>query len=179
MIVAIIIGGVIFVALIIGIVVFFVLRGRGSGDKATQNRLDEFVGGQDDADGKKSRQDLAERGPSELTKRVDKVIEKQGFSQNIQTQLAQANLQLTTTEYLMLVFISMVGTGALTFLVYGNAITIGGVVLGFFLPRFYLARRRSKRLKMFNDQLGDTINLMANGLRSGYSILQASLVQTQ
>ncbi|RME42981.1 MAG: secretion system protein, partial [Caldilineae bacterium] len=59
-------------------------------------------------------------------------------------------------------------------LIYKNLpLTLGGAVLGFFLPRFYLGMRKRKRLKLFHDQLGDTINLMANGLRAGYSILQA------
>jgi tight adherence protein B len=33
--------------------------------------------------------------------------------------------------------------------------------------------RQKKRLKQFNNQLGDGITLMANGLRAGYSLLQA------
>ena len=44
---------------------------------------------------------------------------------------------------------------------------------GFFAPRFYLKFRYNRRLKAFNDMLGDTINLMVNGIRAGYSILQA------
>jgi tight adherence protein B len=52
-------------------------------------------------------------------------------------------------------------------------LTFGGLVLGFFLPRFYVKFRQGKRLRDFNNQLGDAINLLANGLRSGYSLLQA------
>ena len=52
-------------------------------------------------------------------------------------------------------------------------LTFGGLVLGFFLPRFYVKFRQAKRLRDFNSQLGDAINLLANGLRSGYSLLQA------
>jgi tight adherence protein B len=32
---------------------------------------------------------------------------------------------------------------------------------------------RKRRLKSFNDQLGDALNLMVNSLRAGYSVLQA------
>jgi tight adherence protein B len=49
---------------------------------------------------------------------------------------------------------------------------IGGVV-GFFLPRLWLSRRKSGRLKAFNDRLADTITLIANALRAGSSFLQA------
>ena len=48
-----------------------------------------------------------------------------------------------------------------------------GLVIGFFLPRFWLARRRNGRLGAFNKQLPDTITLIANALRAGSSFLQA------
>jgi tight adherence protein B len=49
---------------------------------------------------------------------------------------------------------------------------IGGVI-GFFAPRFYVKRQQTVRLYKFNDQLADMLNLMVNGLRAGYSTMQA------
>jgi tight adherence protein B len=49
---------------------------------------------------------------------------------------------------------------------------IGGVV-GLFAPNFYLGFRKGRRLKAFDGQLGDTLGLLVNALRSGYSVLQA------
>jgi tight adherence protein B len=46
-------------------------------------------------------------------------------------------------------------------------------VLGFWVPRFWLNRRKGKRLKAFNSNLADTITLVANALRAGSSVLQA------
>jgi tight adherence protein B len=40
-------------------------------------------------------------------------------------------------------------------------------------PRFYVARRASGRLGTFNNQLPDTVALLANALRSGNSVGQA------
>jgi tight adherence protein B len=37
----------------------------------------------------------------------------------------------------------------------------------------YVKIQQRRRLNAFNDQLGDTINLLANSLRSGYSLLQS------
>ncbi len=48
-----------------------------------------------------------------------------------------------------------------------------GALLGFFLPRLWLGRRKSGRLNAFNKQLPDTITLLANALRAGSSFLQA------
>jgi tight adherence protein B len=49
---------------------------------------------------------------------------------------------------------------------------VGGVLLSF-APNLYIAYAARKRIKSFNNQLGDGITLMANSLRSGYSFLQS------
>ena len=48
-----------------------------------------------------------------------------------------------------------------------------GAIVGFFLHRIYVKRQQAVRLTKFNDQLGDMLNLMVNGLRAGYSTMQA------
>jgi len=45
--------------------------------------------------------------------------------------------------------------------------------MAFYAPRIWLWRKRQKRMKAFNDQLADGIALLANSLRSGYSLPQA------
>jgi tight adherence protein B len=37
----------------------------------------------------------------------------------------------------------------------------------------YVTRQQKRRLNKFNDQLSDMLNLMVNGLRAGYSTMQA------
>lgn len=149
----------------------YALLGRSDGDKTTQDRLSQFVGelGQPDQPAEEK-----EDKRTSFTKPLDEAIESRGLFQNIQIELAQANLKITSTEYILLVFVSILSVAALAFLIYRTLpLSLLGAILGFFLPRFYLGSRKRKRLKEFNDQLGDAINLMANGLRSGYSILQA------
>lgn len=163
--------GLIFV-IAIAMLGFALFRG-GNRDKIAQDRLTQFAGGIEQEESKKKKKEKSDKRSS-LTQNIDDAIEERSFVQPIQIQLAQANLKITAAEYIMAVFISIVTTGALAFLIYGNIpLTLGGAVLGFFIPRFYLGSRKAKRLKMFNNQLGDSITLMANGLRSGYSILQA------
>jgi tight adherence protein B len=48
-----------------------------------------------------------------------------------------------------------------------------GLVLGYFLPRFWVGRRIGGRLSAFNKQLADTITLLSNSLRAGSSFLQS------
>lgn len=171
----IIIGVVVVIGLIVLAVLF--LRGEGSSDdKATQDRLERFVSDfEATASDITPEQNAADKGPSKLTQNIDEAIEGRGFARKIQTDIARADLTITATEFIMLIIVSIVGTAALAFFIYDQnlILTLAGAVLGFFFPRFYVGFRKSKRLKAYNDQLGDTITLMANGLRSGYSLLMA------
>jgi tight adherence protein B len=145
------------------------------GDAATQERLGQFVGGVGAID------DQGEEGaetskPQEsiLTQRLEQVIEERGLARNLSTELARADLKITAAEFWAATIISMILIAAVAWLIYGGFLfPLLGFVLGFFVPRMYVKFRQRRRLKQFNDQLGDGITLMANGLRAGYSLLQA------
>jgi tight adherence protein B len=89
-------------------------------------------------------------------------------------ELARADIKFKVVEYYALVFMSTLGLAAIAFFVQPLAASpvIGGVI-GFILPRIYVKRQQAIRLTKFNDQLADMLNLMVNGLRAGYSTMQA------
>jgi len=149
------------------------IRAGAATDRATQGRLREIVG-DIEAPAAKSQAARKERTTTRIAQNLDQAIGGRGFAQKISTELARANLKITVSEYIMVIVMSIVATAAVFFLIYRVwPLTLAGAVLGFFLPRFYIGIRKGRRLKAFNDQLGDTITLMANGLRSGYSLLMA------
>jgi tight adherence protein B len=112
--------------------------------------------------------------PAPLTDALDRALEKRGLGASLATQLARADLKLTVGEFIGLTVITTVSLGGLAHLWRGDVlITAVAGLVGFFAPRAYVAIRRGRRLQAFNDQLGDTINLMVNSIRAGYSILQA------
>ncbi|HLF90177.1 MAG TPA: type II secretion system F family protein [Anaerolineales bacterium] len=119
-----------------------------------------------------------ERG-SLLTDWINTRVEGSNLGGRISQRLAQADLKLKPGEYVGLVIISMVGVGIVgLFLGRGNVITqwafaAVGVLVGNFLPGLYLSRQKGVRLQRFNDQLPDMLNLTVNGLRAGYSTMQA------
>jgi tight adherence protein B len=88
--------------------------------------------------------------------------------------LARADIKVTVGEYLVGLIIAIVLGGIAAVLIFGSPLfaPLGGAV-GFFAPRIYVGMAQGARLDKFNNQLGDTINLMVNGLRAGYSVLQA------
>src|SRR5438270_110046 len=109
-----------------------------------------------------------------LAKRVEASLSGRTFAAALQTDLARANLRLTVGEFVILQVGAMLAAGTLAWLLSG-AIFVGSIfaAVGWFIPKIWLGRRQSGRLKSSNNQLGDTIQLMSNSLRSGLSLVQS------
>ena len=111
---------------------------------------------------------------------LNRVVEGRDFGANLARDIARADLHLKPSEFLAIWAVSIVGVPVVMFALsvvlpaLGNPLfLLIGVLIGFLLPRFWLARRRNSRLGAFNKQLPDTITLIANALRAGSSFLQA------
>jgi tight adherence protein B len=117
-----------------------------------------------------------EKGPSALTQRLDGILQGRSFSAGWRDQLARADIKLTVAEYLGLHVISMIGFAVAAFFILfpGQVImAILGGGIGIFAPRIYVSFQQSKRFHNFEQQLPDILGLWVNGLRSGYSVMQA------
>lgn len=109
-----------------------------------------------------------------LAQRIEASISGRTFAAALRTDLARGNLKVTVGEFLILQASAAVLSGALAYLASGAEFGAAlFATLGWFVPRIWLARRRSARLKAFNNQLADTIALMSNSLRSGLSLVQS------
>jgi tight adherence protein B len=109
-----------------------------------------------------------------LVDRVEASISGRTFAAALKSELAQANMQVTVAEFLIFQATTSISVGALAYLISRAPVVAGAfAVLGWFLPRMWVARRRSARLQAFDDQLADTIGLMSNSLRSGLSLVQS------
>jgi tight adherence protein B len=116
---------------------------------------------------------------SPLTDWINERVTGSSVGENISRDLARADLKLKPGEYIAITIISAAAVGALGLYISGGP-SAGGIIgglagaaIGFFLPRFYVKNQQGRRLIRFNDQLGDMLNLMVNGLRAGYSTMQA------
>jgi tight adherence protein B len=155
------------------IVVGLVASMRG-GEAVVQERLGRYAeAGYDVSVGAEAPEDRERYSP--LADGLERALEGRSFAANIQTQLARADLKLTVSEYLALQVILVIGGFAGAYILFGGGVLLAaaGAVIGFFAPRIYVRIRQGRRLNQFNDQLGDAINQMSNGLRAGYSVLQA------
>lgn len=135
------------------------------GRDKTSERLDTFVGGA-----------KAAKGSAATLSKIDESVSSSKEGSKMQRDLARANLKLRVVEWIGIkiaaalitaMILAWVGRGIQPF-----AAALVGLVVGAFLPDFYLQYLSSQRIKVFNAQLGDTITMMANALRGGYSFLQ-------
>ena len=115
-----------------------------------------------------------EGGGSIITEWLNRRVARSSGGDRVARELARADLKFKVAEYYALVFISTVLTAFVAWLIQPLIVSaIIGAVIGFFIPRFYVKRQQTVRLNKFNDQLSDMLNLMVNGLRAGYSTMQA------
>jgi len=156
-------GGVIaLVLLVVGIIV------SATGDKtAMDDRLYKYLDEDKKTDTKESK--------GALTDWVNKRVEKSSFGDRISRELARSDLKFKPGEYIALYVIAIMGGALIAFLLGGRLLISAfiGAGIGALLPRMYVKNQQSKRLTRFNDQLPDMLNLMVNGLRAGFSTLQA------
>ena len=156
-------GGLALVLLVVGVVVSF------SGDRTlVDDRLNKYLEAE-----QKQEPDHDSKGA--LTEWVNKRVEKTTFGERIARDLARADLKFKPGEYIGLYVIAIIGGALIAYLAGGrNLISAAiGAGIGALLPGLYVKSQKSKRLIRFNDQLPDMLNLVVNGLRAGYSTLQA------
>jgi tight adherence protein B len=89
-------------------------------------------------------------------------------------KLARADVKLRPTEWYLIrigtvVVLALIGLGLYRSLIFAAILA----VVGFIIPPIVLRIRASRRLNRFNDQLGDTLILLSNALKAGYSFPQA------
>ncbi len=151
------------VLLIVGIVM-----SSNSERNLVEDRLGRYL---EEDEGEKAAEDET----SYLTEWVNRRVEKSSRGNKIKTSLARADLKFKVAEYIALVVMSVVIASFVAGFLGGRSIISFGIgaVVGAMAPSMYVGSQQRKRLANFNDQLPDMINLMVNGLRAGYSTMQA------
>jgi tight adherence protein B len=92
---------------------------------------------------------------------------------SVAEQLLRADLKLRTSEYFMIQIGTAVLVGLIVYVRFQSLFGLLAAFLGYLLPGFYVKYRINKRLKAFNNQLGDTLTLLSNAIKAGYSFAQA------
>ena len=168
-------------ALLIGTIVILILIAIGvyisSNSERTlvEDRLGRYLEDEQQDKGNSKR----EENSTALTEWVNKRVENSTLGERIAKNLARADLKFKSGEFIAFIFILSSSLGTLGFLFTGTSLpakllsAIIGISFGIAVPIIYLRSQQGKRLTKFSSQLPDMLNLMVNGLRAGYSTMQA------
>jgi tight adherence protein B len=157
-------GGIILGLLVVGIVI-----SATSERSLVEERLGKYL--QDEVSAGSKKGDRS----SPVGDWLEGRLEKSSWGDRTARELARADLKVKASEYISLIIIAGIGVGAVTWFFGGKnwVSALIGFVVGMMIPRMYVRRRQGQRLIRFNEQLADMLNLMVNGLRAGYSTMQA------
>lgn len=117
--------------------------------------------------------------PNKAARTIEEIVKGRGIAGRAASLLARADVRMTVGEFLLLRFGAAAAGFVIGFVILSRIAPALGLLLGiitaligYAIPFFYLSTKAKRRRKKFVEQLGDTISLMANSLRAGYSLLQ-------
>ena len=99
----------------------------------------------------------------------DRVMAKFSLVNRIQIIMLQANLKWELRTFLVVAALSGLVMAGLGLAKFGGWGALGGAGLGLIIPYKILVRRRKRRLKKFEQQLPDALDLLARGLKAGHA----------
>lgn len=169
-------GGVLLLLIIVGVVLTIT-----SEKELVEERIEKYMEGTAELEFGSSYDEDDLQKTSALTEWMNERVRGTSFGDRISQMLQRADMKFKPGEYVALMILSSIGTGVVMFLVGGKGkfdgiaqgFALAGLVIGLFIPRLYVGMKQKKRLRDFNAQLPDMLNLMVNGLRAGYSTMQA------
>ena len=102
------------------------------------------------------------------------ILTPKGMATKIADQLAKADIPLKANEFVAIQFLAVMIAMIIGTVILKNlpiAIILG--LVGYFAPLIWVKVTSAKRKQAFNDQILDTLIMISNGLKAGYSFLQA------
>lgn len=167
------------VAVAAGLAVLLIFLGLASGSDVTA-RLERYAAAPQAETESREKQNLGQViATSAAMANLNRVVERRDWGANLSRELARADVALKPSEFLAIrlavllgIPLAMIALSPVISAVASPVVWLVGLIAGYFLPRIWLGRRKSKRLKAFNSNLADTITLLANALRAGSSFLQ-------
>jgi tight adherence protein B len=104
-------------------------------------------------------------------------LAKGAVGEKLALQLERADLNIRPGEY-VIVRLALLGVGFIAPLLFINGpiaylAGLGGALVGYNLPKFYLNNRRKSRVNKLNAQLPEALTNISNSLKAGFGLLQA------
>jgi tight adherence protein B len=105
---------------------------------------------------------------------LENLLQRLDLAQRLSRDLRGAGLRIQAAEFLFIQLVITTLAGFAAFLTLqsilgGIAPAAGAALLGFVVPMVWLRGKRATRLKQFEAELPDTLDLLAGSLRAGFS----------
>lgn len=135
-----------------------------------QERLKQVSGSQE----RPNRDSSRRLSTSGMIAALAHMVAPGSVAKKVQSDLLRAGIPLKAPEYLVLSFSLIIVLPLLSYVITHNTVlALMTVVLGVILPRLWVNNKKEKRLQAINQQLGDSLVIMANALRAGFGFQQA------
>jgi len=182
----IIIGCFVLGGIMIGIALYKRFKTRDEGGNALANTLAPYIDKeyfkrleQQEAEAKALGLKTEQSKLTDFAKVIERIVVFERYREKLALKISQAGVKWRSSEYLTM----MLGTAFIGFflgfsfgkILWNNPLlaALPGAFVGFKLPEWVLGMKKSGRQKKFQAQLVDTLGLISNSLKAGYSFLQA------
>ncbi len=137
-------------------------------------RLRKYIDGKDNYESKRRTELRFKNFLNVFSKTIRDLKILDGYRDKIQTQMIKAYIPLKAEEFISIRIYIAIALMLLSYLSGKHALIISLMgFIGWLIPGIYVSTRIHKRVKQFNDSLGDAIVLISNSLKAGYSFFQS------
>ncbi len=142
------------------------------GDRRRQRDLARRLSGveTDDGERKDAFGDLFKEAKSADIKWLQPVVARVPQTRDLQHLLDQADMPWRVGTFLMMTFGAAIAFGLMALLITNNPlVAIAAAALGASLPHVYVRRRKTKRLRAFEECFPEAIDLLGRAIRAGHA----------
>jgi len=136
-----------------------------------EKRLTGFAGDEADAEFEADRE-VESNLMQDMVSLTGRMADRIGLLNRVEDKLEQADLPFRPPEalflYMAIIIVVLLGS----FLIFGPLGALVATAMAIIVPVLYLEMRRKKRLRKFETQLPDVLNLLSGSMRAGFSFAQ-------
>lgn len=168
-------GAIFFFSFISTLIVVYIIYSVFFNKREIINRMHHFLNPDKSSEKVEKESSIAWReGLNAVGKTIGKSKAGNKYIRGLEEQLVQAHILLKGEEFFtikIIIGIAALLIGLIAFRI--KALALLAAMIAFFVPSLVLGRKKKQILKKIDQQLPDTIMLLSNSLKAGYSFLQA------
>ena len=170
-------SAVIFMTVIFGAVgLLFILKGQR--DRRVKDRLQDVIIAADDDDGIRST--IVRDMELSTVPIINELLKSARWARKLDTLLVQADIKMRLGTFLALMMVSGAATVILMTSIFHRplwALPVGIAVA--FIPLMWARQKRTKRVRQFETQFPDALDMLTNALRAGMALTGAIQVVSE